>query len=194
MKTIKSVKEEIACLEAQNEDLKNYRENIDGYSELVHKLWELRNEYQNSVSPKISQNNQWIRDYKKELIELQKERGIKISPEIEKWFYKWQSGVNFGYNDPKIVWISDDEKFVIITNKGGTAGQGTAMGTGGYYYSNTEHFLASTQHGSYLDNNHSMFKIKGRLTKENKQKLIEYIPKFIIQLTEPKWWETQNNK
>ena len=88
-------------------------------------------------------------------------------------------GVDFGYGGIKIVWHSDDERFVIITNKGATAGQGTAMGTHGYHYAPTEHWLVDTKEGNSFHTTTKYFPVEGRLTKEKKQQMIERIKELL---------------
>jgi hypothetical protein len=107
-----------------------------------------------------------------------KEKGeLKIPDHIKKWLKQYSEGVDWGYGGLKIRWISPDEKWAIITNGGGTAGTGTPMGTGGYYYAEVSHFLGKiTDRGSY--NNRYAEVEGGRLTNEIKEKLIAAIPKI----------------
>ena len=187
--TIKELKNEIKRLEAENEDFRNYRKNIEGYAELEDKLYKMRNAYWKSSEEKRTQNGNWIREYKKEMLEKQKQNDIELSPELKDWYRNWGSGVDFGYNGTKIVWVSPKEDFVIITSKGGTAGQGTVMGTSGYYYSNTHHMLAYTKtRRRYTEGNSYDKNYDGRLTKELKQKMLDDIDTFIVWLKEKGWY------
>lgn len=187
--TIKSIKAEIIRLETENSQLKNYRDAISGYVELENKLAAMRKEYIEGIAPILQQNNIWIREYAKYIIEIQKQKQIVLSPKVNQWFTNWKRGVHFGYEDPKIVWISENEEYVIIAIKGGTAGQGTAMGTGGYYYSKTQHYIASLKvQRTYLDSNY-YGQVNGRLTKEAKQKLIGLIEQLNQKIESKRWYE-----
>jgi hypothetical protein len=102
------------------------------------------------------------------------------------------SGIDWGYKYPIIKEILDSqERFVIITHPGSIEGQGTAMGAGGYYYSKTRHWVADTfLEGNLFNvekNNSNIImprtgratsEVEGRLTKENKKKLLEELEEY----------------
>ena len=102
-----------------------------------------------------------------------------MSETVQKWFDKYIRGIDWGYKEPKIVWVSPDERFAIITAPGSTAGTGTAMGTGGYYYAASTHWLTDIKEGGTyggfryqgVDSLKDM-EFEGRLTKEIKAKMI----------------------
>lgn len=177
--TQKELLAEIKRCEEKIIDLENYRKNIPGFAEAEKKLQNQKYDYLNSIENERLEIREWIRNYNRQISELKKKNELIIPDEIVKWFREYGSGVNFGYNGIKIVWISKDKRWVIITNKGGTAGTGTAMGTASYYYAVTEHWLACVDKGRYLDRPTNCFgRIEGRLTKELKNKLINSIPEF----------------
>lgn len=107
-----------------------------------------------------------------------KEKGkLKVPDHIKKWLKEYSDGVNWGYGGLNIRWISKDEKWAIITNNGGTAGTGTAMGTGGYYYAEANHFLGRITERGSMYNKYAEVE-GGRLTKEVKAKMLAAIPKI----------------
>jgi hypothetical protein len=110
-----------------------------------------------------------------DLVAIRKKTKIEIPEQLEKWWKSYSSGVDFGYTGLKIRWISDDKRFVIITNPGGTSGTGTAMGSMGYYYAETDHWFADTTKGGYLSRENNVFgRVEGgRLTKARKQVMFD---------------------
>lgn len=184
---IKELKTEIERLEVEHSDLSNYRKNIDGYEELENKITKMRTDYLNSNYKRKEEIRKWILDYKKEIKSIQEGNKIQVPSEIDKWFYRYHSGVDFGYGQIRISWISKNNEWIIVSSPGSITGTGTAMGTGGYYTSPTEHWLANTTKGTYIENNYyPIRKIEGRLTKEKKAELIAMIPEAEKHLNEPK--------
>lgn len=182
--SIKDNKQEIARLEAKIADLEDYKKHIPGWEERHAKLVAERGNYFKSIEKKREHLMDAIRECKNDIADAKKKNEIEIPDELKQWWRKYGSGVNFGYGGIRIVWISEDKKWVIITSKGGTAGTGTPMGTGGYYYAPSEHWLACTKLGEYMGRPQNYFgRIEGRLTKERKKELINQIPQFEKELS-----------
>lgn len=122
------------------------------YDETIyHTLTELRNE---------------INTLKVEYNKPVKEK-LVVPNHIQSWLHNWMFGINFG-KKPYIKWISPDEKYVIITTPGGTAGTGTIMGASAYYYASTTQYLVKIiENAGWHDRLHSQIaECEGRLTKE----------------------------
>lgn len=109
----------------------------------------------------------------------------KIDSRIIDWVrYDYSAGVDFGYNGLSVRYVDPGATFLILTNNGGTAGTGTAMGTGAYYYANADHFVCFPVLGGYMARNefggNYHFKIEGgRLTNDRKNSLITQAQEFI---------------
>lgn len=133
------IKQRIESLEKEIKNKQNY-DNIPLHASLTKLIKRMEIYYDNKIQPDI-------RRMLIEITTLQLEYRKPIRPrvippeEIQEWFNKWGKGMDFGYKEPYIRWISEDKKWVIITNPGGTSGTGTAMGTINYYYAPTEHIL-----------------------------------------------------
>lgn len=165
----KQIASKIKELEDKILDLKNISKNVPEYSELIKKADQLKEEYFKHNLPIIEQYRDQVYELKKELKKPVKE--LYISENLQEWFRNWKSGVDFGYKDPYIRWISPDEKYVVITCPGSTAGTGTAMGTSSYYYALTDHYLVEVKEGSrYININRDgsgiLGSFEGRLSKE----------------------------
>lgn len=173
-RTQKDINQEIKNLENQIDDTRNIRKHRPEIVELEKKIQDIRDKYHEETDSLIVCWRSDIAQLKKELKNKKEDGQIQLSEKIQKWFRNYLNGVDFGYKDPKIVWISPDERFVIITSPGGTAGTGTPMGTGGYYYAASTHWLSEIIEGqSYLSRGNSKFlEHEGRLTKEIKEKMI----------------------
>lgn len=180
-RTQKEINEEIKALENQIEDTRNIRKHRPEIVELEKKIQEIRNAYWEENQGLINCWQDDIRALKQELQRKKSEKEIYLSEKVQKWFSNYLGGIDWGYKTPRIVWISPDERFVIITNPGGTAGQGTAMGTGGYYYASSSHWLTEVVEGqAYMGNrtgvsgqSQKWLEHEGRLTKEVKEKMIK---------------------
>jgi len=145
------------------------------YQRLQEEAKKIKDEWNKKMDSRRNEINDELRLAKSDLKEIKGQRELKIPEEISKWWRSYKNAMDWGYGGLKIRWISDDNLFVIITNPGSTAGTGTAMGTGGYYYSNSNHWLARTdQPYSGLDRkfNHFYEIQGGRLTKSRKEYLI----------------------
>jgi hypothetical protein len=127
----------------------------------------MKDDYDKQIQPTLIKMRDEIRALKVEYKKPTKKKGV-IPQNLVNWLWKWKSGVDFGYYDPYIKWISPDEKYVIITTPGSTCGQGTVMGTGGYYYGSTSHYLVKVIEGAqWLDHKNSKIaEHNGRLSKE----------------------------
>ncbi len=118
-------------------------------------------------------------------LELKSKKAGKYPDGLVRWFdRKFARGVNFGYGGITMRHLDKDNRFIIVTCNGGTAGTGTAMGTGGYYYAESTHFVSFPQYGDYMEaklphgegrrTGNNMFEVMGgRLTVEVKQQLIK---------------------
>lgn len=128
-----------------------------------------------------------IKDVKaaiKERKSINLEKKKPFNEKLMKWFkYTYQRGVDFGYNGVSIRYVDPANRYIIVTSNGSTAGTGTAMGTGGYYYAESDHFVAFPQFGDYLEGRlpdkpgrsaNKRFEVRGgRLTNEVKNSLIK---------------------
>lgn len=180
-RTQKEINQEIRNLENQIEDIRDIRKNRPEYAELEKRMEEIRREYREETESQVDVWRSDIQALKKEITRKKEDNKIQLSDRVQQWFRKYKSGVNFGYTPPRIVWISEDEKYVIITSPGSIGGQGTAMGTGGYYYSGSEHWLTEIIEGGTYTGSFSRgidspkwLTHEGRLTKEIKQKMIAF--------------------
>jgi hypothetical protein len=101
------------------------------------------------------------------------------------------SGVDWGYGGLSLRFIDPQKRFLILTSNGSTAGTGTAMGTGGYYYASCSHFVAFPQYGkpydcrmphqSYRGSGQMFSTSGGRLTNEVKANLIKLAEEYCEQ-------------
>lgn len=180
-RTQKQINDDIRAIEAQIDDIRDVRKHHPELVELEKNVYEIKQKHFEESQSLISCWNSDIDALKKELKRKKEENSIFLSENVEKWFRKYLGGVNFGYKSPKIVWISEDERYVIITSPGGTAGTGTAMGTGGYYYAPSSHWLTEIiEGGTYMGRSHrginspKWMEHEGKLSKEIKQKMIDY--------------------
>lgn len=181
-RTQKDINQEIKTLESQIDDIQNIRKHRPELVELEEKINKIKQNYREEIETQVSVWNSDIYALKNELKKKKIEGQIQLSERVEKWFRNYKSGIGWGYKEPKIVWISEDERYVIITNPGGTAGTGTAMGTGGYYYASSTHWLTETIEGyTYLGQSRGAagtapkwLEFDGRLTKEKKAEMIAF--------------------
>ena len=176
--TKKEIKTKIDKIESEIRNIQSYN-NIEGYKKLYDQLYEMKNDYNKKIYPELQRMFAEAHDLKREYEKPAKEK-LVVPKHIQDWFRSWRSGINFGYAGAFIKWISLDEKYVIITSPGGTSGQGTAMGSGGYYYSRTQHYLVKVIEGArYLDRGEGgrISQFEGRLTKEKFNEWMEYLKK-----------------
>lgn len=153
------------------------------YLKLVRKAEKIKKRIQNKNESEIEKLHKERNKLKEELKNKKLSKRLQLSDYLLNWIKQYMIGVNWGYKDPYISWHSNDERFVILTNPGETAGQGTAMGTMGYYYAPTDHTVIDTKTPSNgLHSNKLGYeigaRIEGRLTKENKKLLLEQLEKY----------------
>lgn len=160
--------------------------------EITSKLDEYRNKLYKENNIYLKAYDDKLDNVRKEIIAKEKElseKAKKIPEELDRYVrYKWASGIDFGYGGVSVRYLDPQNRFLIITENGSTAGTGTAMGTGGYYYAQCEHFITFPQYGCYLEaylphnkgkeygerSNNKMFEVEGgRLTNAIKKSLIE---------------------
>jgi len=181
-RTQKDIKLEIENLEKQIDDIKDIRKQRPDIAILEDQVRAMKQSYMQEIESSVTCWRSDIQYLKKELENRKKDGEIYLNERISKWFRQYIGGIDWGYKDPKIVWISPDERFAIITSPGGTAGTGTAMGTGGYYYASSTHWLTEIKEGyAYFGRRTGVageaskwLEHEGRLTKEVKEKMIKF--------------------
>lgn len=162
---------------------KHYDDKVNAFKA---QLWEENKIYIQSYQQKIEAVRAEIKLKKKELEDKKDPKIKEMQTYIDGTF---SSGIDFGYNGLNVRYIDPKNRYVIVTNNGSVGGQGTAMGTGAYYYSNSSHFVVFPQYGNYMDAyfphnekaeetyfrrcTNASFEVKeGRLTNEIKNELI----------------------
>lgn len=152
-----------------------WRCNDPKYLALINEANKIKSEWEKSQGSVRADLETERKCLESDLRALKEKNELEVPDHLKKWLKEYSQGVDWGYGGLKIRWISDDEKWCIITNGGGTAGQGTPMGTGGYYYAEASHFLGRTDYKGGFSNRHGEIR-GGRLTNEVKKKLIALIP------------------
>jgi len=137
------------------------------------------------LSNKYIEKKRSIRDrigeLKIQLAKIHTQKELSLSYKLQKWRYQYKSGIDWGYSKLKIIWTSEDERYLILTITGATAGTGSPMGTGGYYYSPSEHHLIDTHLSASTGRNRygkTIAEITGRLTKDKKQELLDRLEEY----------------
>lgn len=180
-------------------------------------LWQLIKDEQQFIYRKIEAplseyRNKLIQEHKLELnsyaekkkevknllkfLKETKSRKKNIHPNITDWLIRvYSSGIDWGYGGIKVTYVHPENLFIIVTNKGSTAGTGTAMGTGGYYYSPSSHWVVFPQfeiHRAKMpcgSSRNEFFSQDGRLTNAIKEKMItqaeEYVNKHNVYPFDP---------
>lgn len=178
-RTQKAIQEEINTIEKQLDDIQDIRKHRPELKELEDKIQKIKSDYREEIQSQVNCWKSDIEQLKKELKNKKLDNELQLSEKVQKWFRHYKSGVGWGYKEPKIVWVSPDERFAIITAPGSTAGTGTAMGTGGYYYASSTHWLTDIKEGGTYNGRMSRgvdslkeMEHEGRLTKEIKAKMI----------------------
>lgn len=113
--------------------------------ELKNSIESRRKEIAKDAVPKLEDVRSRLKILRSDLEYIKKQKVVGIPEDLQDWWKSYNSGIDWGYNGLKIRWISDDHRFVIITNPGSTAGTGTVMGSLAYYYAATDHWIADTQ-------------------------------------------------
>jgi hypothetical protein len=137
---------------------------------------------------------QW--DLREELVKLKttKVKSLPISDRLQDWLKEYKSGIDWGPPSIVISEVLKGERFVIIKNKGHISGTGTVMGSDNYSYEKTRYWIADTylKGNAYnitrMDENSHIkgvstrgritTEVEGRLTKENKKKLLEELENY----------------
>jgi len=178
--TIKFWKDEMAGAEKNLEEINTLPKEVQ---ELFNKAHAAKDNYYKSVRQKREETNSYINHCEKRIEQIQAAKQLSIPSDVDKWFHKYVSGVDWGYNSPKIIHVSSDNQFVIVRSSGGTAGTGTAMGAGSYYYAKTQHWIAQVNGPKYIDWNNSQKNEAcahyGRLSKIHKELMLQYIDECI---------------
>ena len=173
--TQKQIKKEIDILKKSIPNVYN----DETYIKMEQELNKYKNKFNKDNLKKKNSIFILIKDYENQLEELKIKNSLTIPESINKWFNDYKSGVDFGYKGIKIVWISDDNKWVIIS-QGGTTYISDRTGP---KYGCSEHWLAKANGGRWSDGNSfcsidgrwTRGSIEGRLTKEKKNNLINLI-------------------
>lgn len=176
--TISFLKNEIELGESK---IRNLQKLPDSVTKLYDKYIEAKKEYEYSIKKDIDKVREYICECRDKMRVIKAKKNITLPTEIQLWFENYKNGIDWGYGIPRIVYISKSNEYVIISLPGGTAGTGTPMGTGGYYYAKAVHWVAkvdlSKNHYGFL-NNKSM-EVYGRLTKKLKDLMIQFIDECI---------------
>lgn len=170
------IKKRIKETEAELQKLRGHPTDAE-YLELKRKVVEYQNKWWLKNKEKRDELQNQVYLLKDELRAAKEAREIEVPEHIQDWLKEYHRGVDWGYGGLKIRWISEDEKWAIITNGGTTAGTGTAMGVGAYYYANCSHFLGCIEHSGGMENRYGEID-GGRLTQERKEALIARIPEI----------------
>jgi hypothetical protein len=121
----------------------------------------------------IQQKREKIAELEKS-IEPKKRKELEIPENIQEWFRQYTSGINWGYGGIKIVYVSPKQKYVIFSNKG-------AMGSTGSFwrpeYFPSKHWIVNTEVKRGFGLGDRIMEFEGRLTKEKRQEMINYIVK-----------------
>lgn len=185
--TQKSIKEQISSLKKRKDILRDPYSDPE-YARLMKLANERRYAYYKEVKEEIENIEISIKCAESDLKALKNSRKSKIQEEItediEIAFKNIQRGIDYGYSKPRISWISKDKRWFIFTTPGGTAGTGTPMGTGGYYYSATTHELYCIDVPEEYPSHANVVKpmrqkeLEGRLTKAMIKEFEDYITEY----------------
>lgn len=195
MKTQNELKERINKIGEEIRNLHRAHYEDKEYMKLIRKAEKLKEKIEKKNEPKIQELYEERNKLRDELENKKLSKKIQLSSYLLGWLRQYMVGIDWGYKNPFVAWHSEDERFVILTHPGHTTGQGTAMGSGGYYYSPTDHYLIDTKISTDGLQGHKMgYKIgnyiEGRLTKAKKQELLdrleEYKKEKNIKCTSPK--------
>lgn len=185
MKTQNELKERINKIGEEIRNLHRAHYEDKEYMKLIRKAEKLKEKIEKKNESKIQELYEERNKLREELEDKKLSKRIQLSDYLLEWLKQYMIGIDWGYKNPVIVWHSEDERFVILTHPGGTSGQGTAMGSMGYYYSPTDHTLIDTKLNSrgVPSTQHKLgYKIgdyvEGRLTKEKKQELLDRLEEY----------------
>ena len=165
---LKDLKEDLLSMNVP--EAMDIKKQIQEHQDMIVKL---RVEWQNKSDSQILSLKQEIQLLEKEYGELIEESKPQLTEALSKWEKNIQDSMNWGYSTPYITHIMANGRFVILKVPGTIAGQGTAMGSGGYYYARTEHKLADTEQSSYFKC--ELASVEGRLSKNQLNKWHELV-------------------
>lgn len=146
------------------------KKQIQEHKDIINKLGV---EWQNKSASQILSLKQEIQLLEKEYEALIEESKPKLTEILMKWEKNIQNSMDWGYAEPCITHIMANGRFVILKVPGTIAGQGTPMGSGGYYYARTEHKLVDTEQQSYFKC--VLASVEGRLSKNQLNKWHELV-------------------
>ncbi len=176
MRTQSIIRKDITELQKEIIDIRGEMFKNKELKELQKKIHFIKEEY----DEKAKQCYERIYKLKEELRKTKEKKLIKIPEYLRDWLVEYQKGVDFGSGELKIVWFSEDGRFVILTRPGfvGWAARGEQS------YAKAEHWAVDTESSkSYLEKYRMKgkkleLKFEGRLTKEKKQQLLNEIEQY----------------
>lgn len=179
-KTQVGIKKEIENIQKQISFLSDYW-NAPGYAPAIEKAQEYRRKWEMSNKDTLESLRNSLREAKQELEALKSKNELMVPDDIAKWFKSYINGIDWGGSTkPRIKWISDDKRYVIVTCPGGIGGTGTCMGRHNYYYVPAKHWVAKVNDGGYFQNN--LKEVEGRLTKEKMTELQHFANRWATKL------------
>jgi hypothetical protein len=171
---LKQLQAEIALLQ----NVRNSTEYVALEAEIQQlqgRLRQAKQNYQASVADEIAAKESDIKALKMQQLR-ETNPAFQYSIPLLSWFNRWGRGIDWGQGGVRLRWVSPNQNWVIITAGGGTAGQGTPMGTGAYYYAAATHYLYRVVDGATHMNSTSkyQFSFEGRLLKATKEEWIAF--------------------
>lgn len=184
MKTQKEIQKRIKELAKQMGDLKLSKE-LTKIEADYHKK---RETYFKKIEPKLEALSKEIRRLFTIQEEAKKKKQIVISTRLQEWLADYMRGVDWGPQGLTIKEILDNkERFVLIVNPGHGYWSGVGMPQA---YASTSYWIADTsvKDSAYTSNTQNKdslrrgrvmgLEIEGRLTKENKAKLLTALEEY----------------
>lgn len=132
----------------------------------------MKEDYLEQIKPKTDAIRSQKDELEKELRGIKEDKAMRLSVRVQKWFDDYDRGVNFEARKLRIIYIDEDEKYVIISMSGGSCWAGVGM----HGYASAEHWIARVDGGRYMQN--KIMEIEGRLSKEKKVEMITHIEKL----------------
>lgn len=183
--TIKSLKEKLDELNRRSKNITSefpeIVEAVLAFDEARQHMYEVHRKYDKQIAARQKELMKEQFDINQQIKEIRKKREIDVPEEIYKWLHgDFAVGIDFGYGGAsknlKIVWLSDDKKFAIVTNKGGEYWSGIGFQN----YGRASHWGVEVFGDSYakISPNFITSQIEGRLTKVLKQQLIDEINEY----------------
>ena len=178
--TIKFWQEEFDRAEKERMDMQSPPQHV---KILIEKANKAKKEYYRSIQKTLNEKSDYMRLCRVKINEIRQQKAFVIPADIQKWFNKYISSMDWGYKSPEIIHISENKEYIIVRNTGGTAGTGTVMGTGGYYYAKTSHWIAKVggnEYGSWGNSPENLAcEYHGRLGKIPKELMLQFIDECI---------------